>query len=127
MGEAGTHTLTLQVAKVVDGEYVEVFCIGERQVHVTNPLPSVLDENEGLQLVGIDIPSHVEGCMRVIVAVQRMQDQAPRSLCLIARNVLPSGERRAAVVHKVTYLCTLSPALIHTATLRVLLASMRIC
>lgn len=59
MGEAGMHTLSLQVAKVVDGEYVEVFCIDERHVTVTNPPPPVLAENEGLVLCGIDSPTQV--------------------------------------------------------------------
>ena len=101
MGEAGTHTISLQVAKVVDGEYVEVFRVDDREVIVTNPPAAVLAENEGLVLCGIDTPAHVEGAMRAIVALQRVRCDAPRHLCLIARNILPTGERRAAVVRKV--------------------------
>ena len=101
MGEAGTHTITLQVAKVVDGEYVEVFRVDDREVIVTNPPAAVLAENDGLVLCGIDTPAHVEGAMRAIVALQRVRCDAPRHLCLIARNILPTGERRAAVVRKV--------------------------
>lgn len=101
MCEAGTHTLTLQVAKVVDGEYVEVFSVEERQVMVTNPPAPVLAENEDMVLCGVDTPTDVQGCMRVIVAVQRKHENAPRDLCLIARNVLPDGTRRSAVVRKI--------------------------
>jgi hypothetical protein len=101
MGEAGTHTLTLQIAKVVDGEYVEVFSVEERQVLVTNPPAPVLAESEDLVLLGVDTPTEVQGSMRAIVAVQRKHENAPRDLCLIARNVLPDGTRRAAVVRKI--------------------------
>ena len=54
-------------------------------------------------LCGVDVPAHVQGAMRAIVALQRTGEDAPRNLCLIARNVLPSGERRAAVVRKVVH------------------------
>jgi len=100
MGEAGVHILTLQVAKVVDGEMVEVFS-EEREVLVTNPPPPVLAENEGLVLRGVEIPTSVNGSMRAIVALQRMNDEAPRNLCLIARNTFPDGSKRAAMVCKV--------------------------
>ena len=103
MGEAGSHTLTLQLAKVVNGELEEVFCMGDYQVQVTNPPPPVLAENEGLVLCGIDTPATVEGSMRAIVALQRRTKDAASSLCLIARNVLPDGSRRAAVVRKVLH------------------------
>ena len=100
MAEAGVHTLTLQVAKVVDGEFVEVFR-EERVVHVTNPPPPVLAENHGLVLCGVDTPASVQGSMRAIVALQRTTGDAPSDLCLIARNTLPDGTKRAAVVRKV--------------------------
>ena len=104
MGEAGTHTLKLQIAKVVNGEYVEVFSVQDRKVHVRNPPPQVLAENEGLVLCGVDTPAHVgTGSMKAIVALQRMREDAPSSLCLIARNVLPDGSKRAAVVRKMVH------------------------
>lgn len=54
-------------------------------------------------LCGIDVPAHVQGAMRAIIALQRVGEDAPRNLCLIARNVLPSGERRAAAVRKMIH------------------------
>jgi len=100
MAEAGEHKLTLQVAKIVDGEFVEVFR-EERKVTVTNPPPPVLAENDGLVLCGVDMPATIQGSMRAIVALQRTVEDAPSSLCLIARNTLPDGSTRAAVVRKV--------------------------
>jgi len=41
--------------------------------------------------------------MKAIVALQRTREDAPSSLCLIARNILPDGSKRAAIVRKVLH------------------------
>eukprot|EP00961_Rhodomonas_salina_P225971 3055159-Rhodomonas_salina.1 len=104
MGEAGTHELTVQIAKVVKGEMIEVFCIEGRKVQVTNPPPVLLGENANIRLCGIDVPKQVDGgSLRAIVSVQRSAATAPRHLCLIARNTLPDGSKRASVVKKIVH------------------------
>jgi hypothetical protein len=81
-----------------------VFRIDGRKVQVTNPPPSVLAENASIRLCGIDVPSQVDsGSLRAIVAVQRSAVTAPRHLCLIARNTLPDGSKRASVVKKLVH------------------------
>ena len=112
MTSEGNLVLLVRVwAQYADGSKHMLFEVPGVDVEVhafVSPPSTVLAENEGLVLCGIDTPSHVEECMRAIVSVQRMHENAPRSLCLIARNVLPSGERRAAVVRKVlTFICAL--------------------
>eukprot|EP00960_Hanusia_phi_P057935 763720-Hanusia_phi.AAC.6 len=101
MGEAGTHLLTVQVAKVVNGEMEEVFRLEDNVVQVSNPPPSVVVENDNLAVCGIDVPEHVDqGTFRGIVALQRKRAAAPECLALIVRDVLPDGSSRVAVVRK---------------------------
>jgi hypothetical protein len=63
-------------------------------------LPRLM-QNEAVVLCGIDIPEVIsDGKLRVIVALKRVWHDAPRDIALIVRNLLPSGERRAAVIYR---------------------------
>ena len=63
-------------------------------------LPRLM-QNEALVLCGVDIPEKInDGRLRVIVALKRVWYDAPKDIALIVRNVLPSGDTRAAVVYR---------------------------
>jgi hypothetical protein len=63
-------------------------------------LPRLM-QNDALVLCGVDIPENInDGRLRVIVALKRVWYDAPKDLALIVRNMLPSGETRAAVVYR---------------------------
>lgn len=63
-------------------------------------LPRLM-QNDALVLCGVDIPEHInDGRLRVIVALKRVWFDAPKDIALIVRNMLPSGETRAAVVYR---------------------------
>mmetsp|Transcript_24121 Transcript_24121/g.78494 ORF Transcript_24121/g.78494 Transcript_24121/m.78494 type:complete len:570 (+) Transcript_24121:2239-3948(+) len=101
LGEAGAHVLTVQVAKVVNGEMEEVFRLDDNVVYVSNPPPSVVVEDENLAVCGVDVPEHVDqGTFRGIVALQRKRAAAPENIALIVRDILPDGTSRVAVVRK---------------------------
>merc|ERR1712127_565359 len=107
MQDAGTLQLLVRVsAQYADGSVRQLFEVPAVDVQVHShvaPPPVVLAENEGLVLCGIDTPADVEGTMKAIVALQRTREDAPSSLCLIARNILPDGSKRAAIVRKVLH------------------------
>jgi hypothetical protein len=105
MKNAGVMTLLVRVAaQYADGSVRTLFEIPAVDVQVNaffTPPGVVLAENDGLVLCGVDTPATVQGSMRAIVALHRTAGDAPSSLCLIARNTLPDGSKRAAVVRKV--------------------------
>ena len=125
MNECGLHKITVQIAKRVNGELIEVsfwqhihsplllkkfsfltpqvFNLDDRFVKVESPPLPNFGQCKGLCLRGIDVPERInDGTLRCIIAIERVEIDAPRALCLILRDVLPDGTSRSAVIRKIS-------------------------
>jgi hypothetical protein len=79
----------------------QVFCSEGHKVHVSAIPPKALAECKGIQLVAVDVPTDVEGSIRVFASIRRLCQSAPKNLALLMRNSVPDGNVRATISRKV--------------------------